>query len=227
MEAQFRDPEILDGETCVYRGSIRGVLAGQGTVRVEAAPEAYVQHLEMCLHDTLSYTLELRFARSGGRIHAEHYTLRTMHGEDPVAVEQGWFRGVRVLHWGGELISYPRDMAPLLGCALALRGMEFARGERRTFPLWLANTAFWEIDLRVERREAIELPAGRVEAWRVRARPSFEQIGAALDRLVGALLPPFVLHFEAESPHRFVRFEFPTGPFRWNPRGVVEATELG
>ena len=65
--------------------------------------------------------LELRFARSRGAIHAEHYTLRTMNGEDPVAVEQGWFRGVRVLHWGGELISYPRDLSPLLGCAIALQ----------------------------------------------------------------------------------------------------------
>ena len=227
MESLFRDPEIADGETCAYRGSIRGVPTGEGTVRVEARPDAYVQHLEMRLHDTLSYTLALRFARSRGLLHAEHYALRTMHDGDPVAVEEGWFRGVKALHWGGELISYPRDLSPLLGCAIALRGMEFARGEHRTFPLWLANTAFWEIDLRVEKREHVDLPAGRFEAWRVRARPSFEQIGVALDRLVGAFLPPFVLHFEAAPPHRFLRFEFPTGPFPWNPRGVIEATELG
>ena len=227
MEGLFRDPEIPDGETSSYRGSIRGAVAGAGTLRVEASPDAYVQHIVMRARDELEYTLELRFARSRGHIHAEHYALRTMHHDAPVAVEEGWFRGVRALHWGGELISYPRDLSPLLGCAIALRGIEFARGEHRTFPVWLANTAFWDVDLRVERREHVDLPAGRFEAWRVRARPSFEQIGSALDRLVGALLPPFVLHFEAAPPHRFLRFEFPTGPFRWNPRGVIEATALG
>lgn len=226
MEGPFRDPEIPAGETCTYRGSIHGAAAGEGTLRIEVEPDAYLQRLEMRLQDTLDYDLELRFARSAGSIHAEHYALRTTHDGAPVAVEEGWFRGVKALHWGGELISYPRDLAPLLGCALALRGIEFAPGRRRTFPLWLANTAFWEIDLRVERREQVDVPAGRMEAWRVRARPSFEQIGATLDRVVGALLPPFVLHFEAEAPHRFLRFEFPTGPFRWNPRGVIEATEL-
>ena len=94
-------------------------------------------------------------------------------------------------------------------------------------PIWLANTVFWEISLHVEKHETVTVPAGTFDAWRVRARPSFEQIGTALDRLVGALLPPFVLHFEAQPTHRFLRFEFPTGPFRWNPRGVIEATELG
>ncbi|MDQ1446852.1 MAG: hypothetical protein QOI20_3316, partial [Acidimicrobiaceae bacterium] len=44
--------------------------------------------------------------------------------------------------------------------------------------------------------------------------------------VVQLLLPPFVLHFEEGPPHRFLRFSFPTGPFPWNPRGLIEATEL-
>jgi hypothetical protein len=226
MDGPLSDPNIADGETAVYRGSVKGEVAGEGTLRVEASPDAYVQHIEMRVLDELDYTLALRFARRDGHIQAEHYALRTHHHGAPVAVEEGWFRNVRVLHWGGELISYPRDIAPLLGCAIALRGMELEKGARRTLPVWLANTAFWEVDLRVERREDVEVPAGRYSAWRVRARPSFEQIGSALDKLIGALLPPFVLHLEAAPPHRFLRFEFPTGPFRWNPRALIEAVEL-
>ena len=227
MEGPFRDPGIPDGERCAYRGSVRGEPLGEGTLRVAAEPDAYVQHVSMRVRDALDYELELRFGRRGGHIHAESYRLDTSHEGEPLAVEQGWFRGVRALHWGGELISYPRDIAPLLGCAIALRGLELERGERRTFPLWLANTVFWEVEARVERAEEIDVPAGRLRAWRVRARPSFEQIGAALDRLVGVLLPPFILHFEEQPPHRFLRFEFPTGPFRWNPRGLIEAVDLG
>jgi hypothetical protein len=83
------------------------------------------------------------------------------------------------------------------------------------------------VALKVERRERVALPAGTFDAWRVRARPSFHAIAGALDRIVGLLLPPFVVHFDARPPHRFLRFAFPTGPFPWNPRAVVEATELG
>ena len=40
---------------------------------------------------------------------------------------------------------------------------------------------------------------------------------------IHAILPPFRIHFDAEPPHRFLRFSFPTGPFPWNPRGLIEA----
>jgi hypothetical protein len=84
----------------------------------------------------------------------------------------------------------------------------------------------WEIDSKVERRERVGVAAGELDAWRVRVRPSFHAVASALDRIVGLLLPPFVVHFAADPPHRFLRFEFPTGPFPWNPRAVIEATEL-
>ena len=135
-------------------------------------------------------------------------------------------RSSRGLHCGGELLPYPSNVTPLLGCALALRWLEFEKGERHTFALWLANSVWWEIALHVDRRERIELPTGPMEAWRVTAAPQFEGIGTALNRIVQAILPPFRIHFDAEPPHRFVRFSFPTGPFPWNPRGLIEATEL-
>lgn len=141
-----------------------------------------------------------------------------------MAREEGAFRDVRALGWGGTLGSYPRNVTPLLGAAVAL--LEWNRGERHSFALWLANTVWWEFDAHVERRETITLSAGTYDAWRVRARPSFGAIAGALDKLVGALLPHFTVHFAAEPPHRFLRFSFPTGPFPWNPRRRIEATAL-
>ena len=70
------------------------------------------------------------------------------------------------------------------------------------------------------------MPAGNIDAWKVRVRPSLEEVSAQLDRLVQPLIPPINLHFQADPPHRLLRFEFPTGPFPWNPTGVIEATEL-
>ena len=143
----------------------------------------------------------------------------------PVATERARFRGPKVVHWGGELESFPRDLTPLLGAALALRGLEFEQGARRSFSAWAVSSIYWQVDTRVEKEETVNVPAGALAAWRVRLRPSFEQVDKALDSLMDSLMPPLVAHFEKDPPHRFLRLRFPTGPFRGNPPGVIEATE--
>lgn len=227
IDGPFRDPGIPDGERTEYRPQVAGRLAGAGHLTIEAGARAYVQRVEAELDEGYALDLELAWARRHGTLLAESYALESRDGEHIVAREEGRFRDVRALGWGGALRAYPREITPLLGAAVALRGLEWERGERRTFALWLANTVWWEIEVHVERHESVTVPAGCFPAWRVAARPSFHAMGRALDRLVGALLPPFTLHFAAEGPHRLLRFSFPTGPFPWNPRGRIEATQLG
>jgi hypothetical protein len=226
VEGPFSDPGIPDGEETVYRGLIDGAEAGTGTNRISHTSDGYRQTLTMSILGEASYAAEIEFRRDGGRLSAESYRLETSYRDAPVAREEGRFRGVKVLQWGGAIEAYPRDIAPLLGCAVALRGLDFERGSRRSFSLWLANTVYWEIDTRVEKLEEVSLPFGTVQAWRLRVRPHFGQIAGRLERIVQLLLPPFVLHFEERPPHRFLRFSFPTGPFPWNPRGLIEATTL-
>jgi hypothetical protein len=226
-DGPFRDPAIPDGEWAVYRGTIDGRPAGEGRLEIAAEPAHYVQRLRMQIEGGFHSEMEAIFARVNGTLRAESYELASFDGERPVAREHGWFRGVRGLHWGGDLTEYPSNMAPLLGCAVALRGLDFARGERHRFALWLANTVWWEIEAHVDRRQRVDVPAGSFDAWRVVAAPRFDAVGTALNRVIAAVLPPFRLHFEAAPPHRFLRFSFPTGPFPWNPRGLIEAAELG
>jgi hypothetical protein len=226
VDPPFGDPEIPDGERTTYRGTIAGVDVGSGELRVEASDGSYVARLETRILDGFNQSIEMTFARARGMVRATHYRAESRDGERPVSVEEGWFRDVRGLHWGGELQPYPSNVTPLLGCALALRGMEFVKGERHHLALWLANSVWWEIALHVHRRERIDVPAGSFDAWHVTAHPQFEPIGAALNRVVQAVLPPFRLHFDATPPHRCLRFSFPTGPFPWNPRGLIEATDL-
>jgi len=228
VDGAFRDPGIPDGERTVYRGRIGDEDAGRGVLHVRGDGDGrYVQRVEMQLAEELRYEMEARFARRDGVLLAEDYRLVTLARERRIAVEEGSFRDVRALHWGGKVQPYPRSIVPLLGCAVALRGLDFERGRRHSFALWLANTVHWEVELHVERRERVSVPAGDFDAWRVRARPSFREVAGMLDRVVAAVLPPFVLHFGAGTPHRFLRFSFPTGPFPWNPRGRIEAIELG
>jgi hypothetical protein len=224
VDPPFADPGIVDGERTAYRGTIGGRLGGTGELVIDATGERYSARLESRILEDFDQTIEMTFSRARGVVRAERYRAESRDRDRPVAVEEGWFRDVRGLHWGGELQPYPSNVTPLLGCAIALRGLEFVRGERHHVALWLANTVWWEVALHVDRRERIAVPAGSFEAWRVTAHPVFDPIGAALNRIVQAILPPFRLHFDAQPPHRLLRFSFPTGPFPWNPRGLIEAT---
>ena len=226
MEGPFTDRDVADGEETDYRGLIAGEESARGTMRVERTDDSYRQLLSFRIKGEAEYEAEIVFRRRRGVVLADSYRSETSHEGRPVSVEEGRFRDVKGLQWGGEIEPFPADVSPLLGCALSLRGLEFERGVRREFSLWLANTVHWPIETRVEKTETIALPGGQRSAWRVRVWPSFERVAGPLDRLVAMILPPFVLHFDADPPHRFLRFEFPTGPFRWNPRGVIEATEL-
>jgi Protein of unknown function (DUF3108) len=226
LDPPFKDPQIPDGERTTYRGTISDASVGEGELSVGATADRYLVHLESRILGDFNQTIEMGFSRSRGLLRAESYRAESRDGDRPVSVEEGWFRDVRGLHWGGELQAYPSNVTPLLGCAIALRGLEFVKGERHSLALWLANSVWWEISLHVHRRERIDIPAGSFEAWRVTAHPQFEPIGAALNRIVQAVLPPFRLHFDVEPPHRFLRFSFPTGPFPWNPRGLIEAASF-
>jgi hypothetical protein len=226
VDGAFADPGIETLERAVYRGRIGDEVAGEGTLEIEPVDGGYEQRIATVIADHARYAMRSSFSVRSGALLCEDYSLETFSGETRIAREEGVFRDVQTLQWGGELEPYPRSVTPLLACATALRGLEFTRGHRHQFAVWLANTAFWPVDLHVEKRERIEVPAGAFEAWRIRVRPSFREVAGVLDRVVQTVLPPFVIHFEADAPHRFLRFTFPTGPFPWNPRGRIEAVSF-
>ncbi len=226
MEGPFNDPGIPDGERVAYRGLVGDDEAGTGAIEIAAEPDAYRQTVSAWVRDRVQLRSTTVFRRRAGTIHAETHEMETLDGDGPpVATERARFRGPKIIGWGGELESFPRDLTPLLGAALALRGLELEQGARRSFSAWIVSSVYWQVDSRVERKEKVALPAGELEAWRLRLRPSLEQVDKALDSLVDSLMPPLVAHLEVEPPHRFLRLQFPTGPFRWNPVGVIEATE--
>jgi hypothetical protein len=227
VEGPFNDPEVPDGERTTYRGLVGGEEAGTGQIGIVAEPDAYRQTVTALIAGRAEFRATTVFRRRSGTIHAETHEMQTLDGEGPpVASEEVRFRGPKVVHWGGELESFPRDATPLLGAALALRGLELEKGARRSFSAWVVSGIYWQVDSRVEKKEKLSLPAGELEAWRLRLRPSLEQVDKALDSLVDSLMPPVVAHLEAEPPHRFLRLAFPTGPFKWNPPGLIEATGL-
>jgi hypothetical protein len=231
MEGPFTDPDIPHGERTVYRGVVGDAEAGTGEVIVERAGEdgrdVYRQVIVARVLGAVDVRAETTFRRRSGTIHAESHRMETRDTDGaPFAAEEARFRDVKVPAWGGEVEPFPRDVAPLIAGGLALRGLEFEAGAQRSFSVWLVNAIHWQVDSKVEKRERVDVPAGDLDAWRVRLRPSFEQVDRALDKIIDAVMPPVVAHFAADAPHRLLRLQFPTGPFKWNPIGLIEATEL-
>lgn len=227
MSELFRDPGIPHGEQTHYAASAGGQQTSQDLLaRVEHDGDEQYRHLVEVRQDGFAVDIEQTFQRAGGMLRAESYQMTTQSDGKLVSREEGYFVDTRHLQFGGDVAPFPRDIVPLIGGMVALRGLDFRRGAKRTVHIWLAFSVFWPIELKVERLEQVTVPAGSMQAWRVKVRPSFKQISGLLDTVVGGLLPPFVLHFAAEAPHRMLRFEFPTGPMPWNPRGLIEATKL-
>lgn len=227
MAQLFRDPQIPDGELTRYQATVgKDEERYDVTSRIEHDGEKqYRNQLEATL-GPLTLEVQQVFARQEGRLACESYVAEARHDGKLVSREEGYFQGTSHLQFGGQVKPFPVDVMPLLACLIGLRGLDFERGTKRQVDLWLAFSVFWPLEAKVEKRETVRVPAGEIDAWRVRVRPSFAQISGLLDKVIGGLLPPFVLHFEAAEPHRMLRFHFPTGPMPWNPKGLVEATAL-
>ncbi|WP_459958719.1 hypothetical protein [Nocardia sp. IFM 10818] len=223
MNGTFRDPGIDDGEKSVYRIGIadrsQRFLVGH-TVGHDG--DRYVSVLTAGVGESFEITVEQRFLRAGGHLRAESYRARTRSGDVVVSREEAYFLGTRHLQFGGAIEPFPANVMPLIGGLTLLRGLEFRKGAKAEFDVWLAFSVHWPLRTRVEKLTAVAVPPGRIDCWQVRVRPSFAHVNTVLDTVIAGFLPPFVAHFAAQAPHRLVRFGFPTGPMPWNPRGVLE-----
>jgi hypothetical protein len=227
MSKRFKDPGIPDGEKTTYEVSISRRRVGDATSLIEHVDDSSYRHVLESDLSELQMTVEQVFLREDGEIAAATYRAESRADGRVVSTETADFRDTRHLQFGGKVESFPANLTPLLGSMISLRGLDFRKGSQATFSLWLGFSVFWPIHVKVERREQVAVPAGTFDSWSVKLRPSFAEISGVLDKVIGGLLPAFVLHFAAEHPHQMLRFEFPTGPFRWNPKGLVEASSVG
>lgn len=213
-------------ETTVFRATVGGDPIGAGTLtlRPEGAREL-VQEIAGEAFGRVTAVVETRFRRRGGELLAASQTIDLRDRERELYRSSGSFRDVQAPQFGGELSPYPRELLPAPALALALRTLPLAEKARFMPRLWLAAVVHWPLDLRVEKREPVELPAGAFDCWRIRLRPSLLGVAQALDELSANVVPPLVAHVAVDG-QRLVRLAFPTGSGRGDPPGLLEATEL-
>ncbi|HST42181.1 MAG TPA: hypothetical protein VLK58_21860 [Conexibacter sp.] len=226
MEHALPDPELEGPETTVFRATVDGEEVGSGTLtlRPDGARE-FVQEIEGEAFGRLAGSVQTRFRRRGGELLAASQASELRDREREVFRDAAAFRDVQVPQFGGEVMAYPREMVPAPALALALRVLPLADKARFLPRAWLTAIVHWPLDVRVEKRERVTVPAGSFESWRIRLRPSLLDVAQALDELSANVVPPVVAHVAVDG-QRLVRLAFPTGPGRADPPGLLEATEL-
>ncbi|MFG1792966.1 hypothetical protein [Nocardia sp. NPDC049149] len=227
MRNSFRDPGIKDGELSRYVVTIGDAPAEyRASSLVEHdGDDRYRTNLKVDLPDDFTMEVTQVFDRSGGALATVSYVAESKLGETLVSREEGNFAGTSHLQFGGKVEPFPSPLTSLLGGATTFRGLDFRKGAKATINLWLAYSVHWPVEVRVDKRTTVEVPAGRFDAWQVKAKPSFAHINGLLDKVIHGILPAFTLHFEAESPHRLIRFSFPTGPLPWDPKGLMQLSD--
>ncbi len=223
MTAQFRDPGIADGEKSVYTIRVGDTSAGtQFASLIEHDGNKYVSATSASSGDDFAFLVEQTILRDKGILKAESYRAESKVDGKTVSREEGYFADTKHIQFGGKLEAFPRSVMPLVGGLTLLRGLDFYRGAQHNVDLWIAFSICWPLEVKVEKRQRVDVPAGSFDAWQIRIRPSFTHINTLLDKVVAGFLPPYVAHMEAGNSHPLLRFSFPSGPLPWNPRGVLE-----
>lgn len=228
MEDALPDPELTAPETTTFRALIDGDEIGSGTLTFRTDGERdLVQEIAGTAFGRLTGSAQTRFRRRGGSLLAAAQTVEILDKDREVTRDTASFRDVHVPQMGGDISPYPRTLVPAPALALALRTLPLAEKAKFVPQVWLTAIVHWPVDIRVEKREKVTVPAGTFDAWRVRLRPSLVDVAQALDELSATVVPPVIAHVAVDPAGRLLRLAFPTGPGRTDPPGLLEATEIG
>lgn len=227
MDDALPDPELSRPETTLFCARVDGDEVGGGTLTLRNDGDRdLVQQITGSAYDRLTASVQTRFRRRGGVLLAAAQTVEILDKQREVTRDAASFRDVHVPQLGGDAAPYPRTLVPAPALALALRTLPLREKARFVPQVWLTAIVHWPVDIRVEKREKITVPAGTFDAWRVRLRPSLVDVAQALDELSASVVPPVIAHVAVNPIGRLLRLSFPTGPGRTDPPGLLEATEV-
>jgi hypothetical protein len=115
--------------------------------------------------------------------------------------------GAGPIKW--PLATYPEVLLPFL-----MRGQP-RDGERRAAYSWTADRFVARVYYEVRGEETVVVPAGRFRTHLVWMYPDLNDwvaLGSLLTRLAKPFLPRYEMWFEADRPHRVVKYEGAYGP---------------
>lgn len=120
-----------------------------------------------------------------------------------------------VVHFHDGPFPWPAPTYPEVMLPFVMRGVPHD-GERRALYSWTNDRFVARVYVEARGKpRPIEVPAGTIDAvecWMYPDLNDWIALGRVVTRLAKPLLPRYDIFFEAEPPHRVVRYEGPYGP---------------
>ena len=116
-------------------------------------------------------------------------------------------------------LKYPQPLLHSFVIEVALRTMEFKKGNKKHFYVFLGPSSIYKMEVKVMGRETLNLPIGKKDVIRVNMRSLLEDVfGSFTARFLKYVIPGHVFWFDAEGNHPMLKYTGPMG--RYLPVGV-------
>jgi hypothetical protein len=235
----FSPPDIPDGEKLVYRARLE---------TTEEQKESFVSPREEVTKVTQIITRftkngrpYYRFFRAellaGGQINYYTYVFtdfepfRFVVFEKRMRSKNGRVVKKEITYFDDPEYSSPPDLNHFFSIPMTIRGIGFKEGAQNDLLVWFSSHLTpWKMNVIVEGKESVTVPAGTFECWKVRVEPDLKSIFKDwywIARIVKPWVPDFYYWFAEDAPYPLVKYQGTFGPVGVSPPQVQELTEKG
>jgi hypothetical protein len=238
---EYRVPDIPVGEVCQY---IVHSEAKEG----ESASESWISPRE----ETIRVTQVISGFEKGGRSYYKFFRAEYLAGKhinyysydftrsDPyrfVIFEKmmqspnGRLIKKEITYFDDPGHPFPPDLNHFFSLPMTLRGLDFEGGQTNDLQIWFSSHFTpWKMNVIVEGRERVKVPAGEFTCYKVRVEPNLRAIFRRwywVARMIRPWIPNFYYWFDVKKPYPMVRFEGRFGPVGFSPVQVHELVSIG
>jgi hypothetical protein len=235
----FSPPDIPDGEKLTYRALLE---------TTEEKKESFVSPREEVTKVTQIITRfekngkpYYRFFRAeqlaGGQINYYTYIFtdfepfRFVVFEKMMQSTNGRVVKKEITYFDDPAYTSPPDLNHFFSIPMTIRGIEFRPATRNDLLVWFSSHLTpWKMNVIVEGKESVTVPAGTFECWKVRVEPDLKAIFKDwywIARMVKPWVPNFYYWFADEAPYPLVKYQGTFGPEGVTPPQVQELMEKG
>jgi hypothetical protein len=235
----FSPPDIPDGEKLTYRAVLQ---------TTEEKKESFVSPREEVTKVTQIITRftkngrpYYRFFRAeqlaGGQINYYTYVFtdfepfRFVVFEKRMQSTNGRVVKKEITYFDDPAYTSPPDLNHFFSIPMTLRGIQFQPGVTNDLLVWFSSHLTpWKMNVIVEGKESVTVPAGTFECWKVRVEPDLKAIFKDwywIARIVKPWVPDFYYWFAAEAPYPLIKYQGTFGPEGVTPPQVQELIEKG
>jgi len=235
----FSPPDIPDGEKLVYKVGLE--TTEEKTESFVSPREEVTKVTQIITRFTKNGKPYYRFFRAeqlaGGQINYYTYIftdfapLRFVVFEKRMRSTNGRVVKKEITYFDDPEYTSPPDLNHFFSIPMTVRGMKFEPDAMNGLQIWFSSHLTpWKMNVIVEGKESVTVPAGTFECWKVRVEPDLKAIFKNwywIARMVKPWIPDFYYWFAAEAPYPLVKYQGVFGPVGVSPPQVQELIEKG